>query len=195
MQEQTLGPPHPGGAEGRRALPGVPGGAAGRQPPGGQQMGGRYQRAGAGEPDRHEARIFGVTIGALLGVEPGGGGTSRGRGRGDLRRWGEELSGRELAAVEAIVQKYLEAARRPRWSRRKKLARGGRGLCRRAADRPGSEWHLLLSGAPAGSGSGSGKLRPEQRQQPDRVPHRPALRPAGGAEQPYQRLYHPDSGL
>ena len=33
----------------------------------------------------------------------------------------------------------------------------------------------------------------EQRQQPDRVPHRTALRTAGGAEQPHQRLYRPSS--
>lgn len=39
-----------------------------------------------------------------------------------------ELTDRELAAVEAIVRKYLEAARRPRWSRRKKLAAGA-GAC------------------------------------------------------------------
>ena len=80
------------------------------------------------------SRIFGVTIGALLGVEPEaeepieeeapdapGDGAERAAPA-------EELSGRELAAVEAIVQKYLEAARRPRWSRRKKLAAGA-GAC------------------------------------------------------------------
>ena len=74
------------------------------------------------------SRIFGVTIGALLGVEPAAeepteedspeapGGES-----GDAAP-DRELTDRELAAVEAIVQKYLEAVRRPRWSRRKKLA-------------------------------------------------------------------------
>ena len=74
------------------------------------------------------SRIFGVTIGALLGVEPEAeepteedspeapGGES-----GDAAP-DRELTDRELAAVEAIVQKYLEAVRRPRWSRRKKLA-------------------------------------------------------------------------
>ena len=74
------------------------------------------------------SRIFGVTIGALLRVEPeaeepteedspeapGGEATSP--------TPAGELTDRELAAVEAIVQKYLEAVRRPRWSRRKKLA-------------------------------------------------------------------------
>ena len=74
------------------------------------------------------SRIFGVTIGTLLGVEPeaeepteedspeapGGEATSP--------TPAGELTDRELAAVEAIVQKYLEAVRRPRWSRRKKLA-------------------------------------------------------------------------
>lgn len=74
------------------------------------------------------SRIFGVTIGALLGMEPAAeepteedspeapGGES-----GDAAP-DRELTDRELAAVEAIVQKYLEAVRRPRWSRRKKLA-------------------------------------------------------------------------
>ena len=70
------------------------------------------------------SRIFGVTIGALLGMEPAAeepteedspeapGGES-----GDAAP-DRELTDRELAAVEAIVQKYLEAVRRPRWSRR-----------------------------------------------------------------------------
>ena len=75
------------------------------------------------------SRIFGVTIGALLGVEPE---AAEDRSEGDAPEapGGEsgdaapdrELTDRELAAVEAIVQKYLEAVRRPRWSRRKKLA-------------------------------------------------------------------------
>lgn len=78
------------------------------------------------------SRIFGVTIGALLGVEPetaeepsaeeapeASGGES-----GDAAP-DKGLTDRELAAVEAIVQKYLEAAQsaqKPRWSRRKKRA-------------------------------------------------------------------------
>ena len=76
------------------------------------------------------SRIFGVTIGALLGVEPEAeepteedspeapGGES-----GDAAP-DRELTDRELAAVEAIVQKYLEAVRRPRWSRRRKVLAG-----------------------------------------------------------------------
>ena len=77
--------------------------------------------------------IFGVTIGALLGVEPpeapseGDAPESPGDGAEDAAPAGE-LTDRELAAVEAIVQKYLEAVRRPRWSRRKKLAAGA-GTC------------------------------------------------------------------
>ena len=75
------------------------------------------------------SRIFGVTIGALLGVEPpeapseGDAPESPGDGAEDAAPVGE-LTDRELAAVEAIVQKYLEAVQRPRWSRRKKLAAG-----------------------------------------------------------------------
>ncbi|WP_308526849.1 helix-turn-helix transcriptional regulator [uncultured Oscillibacter sp.] len=75
------------------------------------------------------SRIFGVTIGALLGVEPpeapseGDAPESPGDGAEDAAPAGE-LTDRELAAVEAIVQKYLEAVQRPRWSRRKKLAAG-----------------------------------------------------------------------
>lgn len=77
------------------------------------------------------SRIFGVTIGDLLGVEPetaeepsaeeapeASGGES-----GDAAP-DKGLTDRELAAVEAIVQKYLEAARRPRWSRRRKVLAG-----------------------------------------------------------------------
>ena len=73
------------------------------------------------------SRIFGVTIGALLGVEPpeapseGDAPESPGDGAEDAAPAGE-LTDRELAAVEAIAQKYLEAVQRPRWSRRKKLA-------------------------------------------------------------------------
>ena len=80
------------------------------------------------------SRIFGVTIGALLGVEPAAEEPAEeeatetpGEESGDAAP-DRELTDRELAAVEAIVQKYLEAARRPRWSRRKKLAAGA-GAC------------------------------------------------------------------
>ena len=81
------------------------------------------------------SRIFGVTIGALLGVEPeaaeepseDGAPEAPGEESGDAAP-DRELTDRELAAVEAIVRKYLEAARRPRWSRRKKLAAGA-GAC------------------------------------------------------------------
>ena len=77
------------------------------------------------------SRIFGVTIGALLGVEPE---AAEDRSEKDAPEApGEgvegtapagELTDRELAAVEAIVQKYLEAVRRPRWSRRRKFLAG-----------------------------------------------------------------------
>ena len=81
------------------------------------------------------SRIFGVTIGALLGVEPeaaedrseGDAPESPGEGAEDAAPAGE-LTDRELAAVEAIVRKYLEAVRRPRWSRRKKIAVSA-GIC------------------------------------------------------------------
>lgn len=81
------------------------------------------------------SRIFGVTIGALLGVEPeaaedrseGDAPESPGEGAEDAAPAGE-LTNRELAAVEAIVRKYLEAVRRPRWSRRKKIAVSA-GIC------------------------------------------------------------------
>ena len=76
------------------------------------------------------SRIFGVTIGALLGVEPAAEEPSAeeapeasGQEAEDTAPAGE-LTDRELAAVEAIVQKYLEAARRPRWSRRWKVLAG-----------------------------------------------------------------------
>ena len=69
------------------------------------------------------SRIFGVTIGALLGVEPPEetGEAATAKTPEDAAPAGE-LTDRELAAVEAIVQKYLEAAGKPRWSQRKKLA-------------------------------------------------------------------------
>ena len=77
------------------------------------------------------SRIFGVTIGALLGVESeaaedrseGDASESPGEGAEDTAPAGE-LTDRELAAVEAIVQKYLEAVQRPRWSRRRKVLAG-----------------------------------------------------------------------
>lgn len=81
------------------------------------------------------SRIFGVTIGALLGVEPE---AAEDRSEEDAPKApgegaegaapAEELTDRELAAVEAIVRKYLEAVRRPRWSRRKKIAVSA-GIC------------------------------------------------------------------
>ena len=76
------------------------------------------------------SRIFGVTIGALLGVEPEAAEPAEeeatetpGEGAEDAAPAGE-LTDRELAAVEAIVQKYLEAVQRPRWSRRRKFLAG-----------------------------------------------------------------------
>ncbi|MFR1617000.1 MAG: helix-turn-helix domain-containing protein [Dysosmobacter welbionis] len=75
------------------------------------------------------SRIFGVTIGALLGVEPE---AAEDRSEKDAPEApGEgvegtapagELTDRELAAVEAIAKKYLDAAQvvqNPRWSRKK----------------------------------------------------------------------------
>ena len=75
------------------------------------------------------SRIFGVTIGALLGVEPEAAEEPSEEGAPEAPGAEAassvppgELTDRELAAVEAIVQKYLEAAQRPRWSQRKRLA-------------------------------------------------------------------------
>ena len=74
------------------------------------------------------SRIFGVTIGALLGMEPAAeepteeDSPEAPGGEATSPTPAGELTDRELAAVEAIVQKYLEAVQRPRWSRRKKLA-------------------------------------------------------------------------
>ena len=72
------------------------------------------------------SRIFGVTIGALLGVEtpeeaPETEGAASEETEAGTAPAGE-LTDRELAAVEAIVRKYQEAAGRPRWSQRKRLA-------------------------------------------------------------------------
>ena len=83
------------------------------------------------------SRIFGVTIGALLGVEspaedsgqgevapPEAGGDAGGPEDGAPSPAGE-LTDRELAAAEAIAEKYLAAQQaHPRWSRRKKIALG-----------------------------------------------------------------------
>ena len=84
------------------------------------------------------SRIFGVTIGALLGVEPE---AAEDRSEKDAPEApGEgvegtapagELTDRELAAVEAIAKKYLDAAQvvqNPRWSRKKKIAVSA-GIC------------------------------------------------------------------
>ena len=75
------------------------------------------------------SRIFGVTIGALLGVEPEAAEEPSEEGAPEAPGAEAassvppgELTDRELAAVEAIVRKYLEAAGRPRWSQRKRLA-------------------------------------------------------------------------
>ena len=75
------------------------------------------------------SRIFGVTIGALLGVEPEAAEEPSEEGAPEAPGAEAassvppgELTDRELAAVEAIVQKYLEAAGKPRWSQRKRLA-------------------------------------------------------------------------
>ena len=84
------------------------------------------------------SRMFGVTIGALLGVEPE---AAEDRSEKDAPEApGEgvegtapagELTDRELAAVEAIAKKYLDAAQvvqNPRWSRKKKIAVSA-GIC------------------------------------------------------------------
>ena len=84
------------------------------------------------------SRIFGVTIGALLGVEPE---AAEDRSEKDAPEApGEgvegtapagELTDRELAAVEAIAKKNLDAAQvvqNPRWSRKKKIAVSA-GIC------------------------------------------------------------------
>ncbi len=79
------------------------------------------------------SRIFGVTIGALLGVEPprGEGGAAEappekpGGENGPLSASAQAgLTERELAAAEAIAARYareIAAVSRPRWSRRWKL--------------------------------------------------------------------------
>ena len=84
------------------------------------------------------SRIFGVTIGALLGVEspaeeprpgeaaPPEAGGDAGAPEDGTPSPAHELTDRELAAAEAIAEKYLAAAR-PRWSRRRKIALGAAG--------------------------------------------------------------------
>ena len=68
------------------------------------------------------SRIFGVTVGGLLGVEaPTAEETGAGEPEDGSASPVGELTDRELAAVEAIAAKYLEAAQRPQWSRRRKL--------------------------------------------------------------------------
>lgn len=75
------------------------------------------------------SRLFGVTVGALLGVEPPAGeaappgesgpeeGAPDGAPEGDVPSPAHELTDRELAAAEAIAEKYL-AAQWPRSGRR-----------------------------------------------------------------------------
>lgn len=83
------------------------------------------------------SRIFGVTIGTLLGVEPpaeepGQGepvppeaGGDAGEPENTAPSPAGELTERELAAAEAIAEKYLAAAQtHPRRSRRRKIALG-----------------------------------------------------------------------
>ena len=118
------------------------------------------------------SRIFGVTIGALLGVEPE---AAEDRSEKDAPEApGEgvegtapagELTDRELAAVEAIAKKYLDAAQvvqNPRWSRKKKIAVSA-GICGGAGfgQRPFRPWQ------PPGSSPVSGVRYREQRQRPD----------------------------
>ena len=80
------------------------------------------------------SRLFAVTVGTLLGVEPpaGAAGPAKETGVGaasaenggaapDGPSTAPEPSDRELAAAEAIAEKYL-ASFRPRWSRNRKLA-------------------------------------------------------------------------
>lgn len=131
MQEQTLGRRI---SEGRKAA-GLSQEALGERLGVSRQAVSKWE-ADAAVPELENliamSRIFGVTIGALLGVEPPEEapeteGTASEETEADAALAGE-LTDRELAAVEAIVQKYLEASRKPRWSRRKKLAVGG-GIC------------------------------------------------------------------
>ena len=83
------------------------------------------------------SRIFGITIGALLGVESPAAEPDQPEAHApdesghaapaDTAPTGE-LTERELAAAEAIAQKYLAAAQaQPRWGRRRKIAVGAVG--------------------------------------------------------------------
>ncbi|MCI2057625.1 MAG: helix-turn-helix domain-containing protein [Oscillibacter sp.] len=57
------------------------------------------------------SRLFGITVGQLLGVE----------GKPEENGAGGALTERELAAAEAIAEKYAaQAGHRPRWGRKKK---------------------------------------------------------------------------
>lgn len=123
------------------------------------------------------SRIFGVTIGALLGVEPE---AAEDRSEKDAPEApGEgvegtapagELTDRELAAVEAIAKKYLDAAQvvqNPQVEPEEKNRRKRRDL-RRGFDggagfgqRPFRPWQ------PPGSSPVSGVRYREQRQRPD----------------------------
>ena len=106
------------------------------------------------------SRIFGVTIGALLGVEPE---AAEDRSEERCRRKppvksaegtapAGELTDRELAAVEAIAQKYLEAAQ----AAQNPGGAGGEnsprapGSAARAAD--GGRWFWTASFPPWGAG-------------------------------------------
>ena len=83
------------------------------------------------------SRIFGITIGALLGVESPAAEPDQpeahapdesGHAAPAETAPTGELTERELAAAEAIAQKYLAAAQaRPRWSQRRKIAVGAVG--------------------------------------------------------------------
>ena len=85
------------------------------------------------------SRLFGITVGVLLGVEPSepvpcDASQDRtdpepdvpGAEGANALSSPPELTDRELAAAEAIAQKYLEA-QRPRWSRRRKIIAGAVG--------------------------------------------------------------------
>ena len=83
------------------------------------------------------SRIFGITIGALLGVEPPAGGSAAPGENGPedgapdaateaVPSPTHELTGRELAAAEAIAEKYLSI--QSRRSRRWKIAAGAAGI-------------------------------------------------------------------
>lgn len=75
------------------------------------------------------SRLFGVSVGRLLGVEP----EQQTEEAGTPEQAPEDggLTEKELAAVEAIAAKYAEEAQRhqrPRWTRRQKLTAAGLAL-------------------------------------------------------------------